>query len=700
MDPLGAAAAASSAPPRPGRRSASPSRRRPARAARPGRPRCRRRAAARGSRSWRQPRRPRPPAPRLTGCADRRGLRSPSEAPVEPGDRLARGRSSVDPGLRLPAEDEQRDLARQPAHHHGLRAPSLSTARDPVVAFSIVTPTGCAAGQRPCRRCGPSPTAASRSSSPRSRGRPVRLRAADVLVVHEVLQRVQQSRRASARRTATTAADRARSLSTSTAKSRAADPPRLEVGQPRQRRQHDAGRGGAALADQQVHHEVLDGPLAAQGRLVLADLEGGVAQGGALGLRHPCHADPRGVASMRPTRRLGPVTARERGTLRDGFARPRRRDPARAVDLHPLHAGQRAVRRADRRRRLGARLVHRPRRAAGLRDRRHPAGRAARRSSRCSSAVAILRAVGIVARRLGAGVMQYRMQAHYRRDVTRQYLRLPMSWHQQHPTGQLLSNANSDVEAAWAPIAPLPMAVGTVAMMVIAVAQMLFTDLVLALVGLLVFPLVIAANVRLPAAPVAADDPRPGAARRAQRGRARVLRRRAGGQDARPRDRGDRALRRTRRTSCATTNIRAGRIRAAFDPVLEALPNLGVLAVLAVGVVRVRAGPDRPRRRGHGRLPADDRGLPDPLARLAARRVPAQRGRLRPGAGRARRDRRDGVRRPRGRRRAGAGRPARRARPGLPLRRRPGAARRPRLHRRARPHRRRRRRDRVAARAR
>ena len=74
--------------------------------------------------------------------------------------------------------------------------------------------------------------------------------------------------------------------------------------------------------------------------------------------------------------------------------------------------------------------------------------------------VAILRAVGIVARRLGAGVMQYRMQAHYRRAVTRQYLSLPMEWHQRHPTGQLLSNANADVEAAWGPIAPLPMAVG------------------------------------------------------------------------------------------------------------------------------------------------------------------------------------------------------------------------------------------------
>ena len=70
-----------------------------------------------------------------------------------------------------------------------------------------------------------------------------------------------------------------------------------------------------------------------------------------------------------------------------------------------------------------------------------------------------------------------------------------MAWHQQHPTGELLSNANSDVEAAWAPIAPLPMAVGTLAMMVIAIAQMLFTDLPMALVGLLVFPLVMVVNV-------------------------------------------------------------------------------------------------------------------------------------------------------------------------------------------------------------
>ena len=96
-------------------------------------------------------------------------------------------------------------------------------------------------------------------------------------------------------------------------------------------------------------------------------------------------------------------------------------------------------------------------------------------------------------------------------------------------------------------------------------------------------------------------------------------------------------------------NIRAGRIRAAFDPTLAALPNLGVLVVL---VGRRLARPQRrhrPGRRRDRRLPAHDRLLPDPLDRLAAGRVPAQRGRLPPGQRRARRDRRDAVRRPRGR---------------------------------------------------
>ena len=203
--------------------------------------------------------------------------------------------------------------------------------------------------------------------------------------------------------------------------------------------------------------------------------------------------------------------------------------------------------------------------------------------------VAILRAVGIVARRLGAGIMQYRMQAHYRRAVTRQYLSLPLEWHQQHPTGQLLSNANSDVEAAWGPIAPLPMAVGTVAMMVIAVGQMIWTDPVMATVGLMVFPAVITANVlyqRL-SSPLMT---------RAQALRAELSEIAHESFDGAlvvktlGREREETARFAARADELRDVNTRAGRIRAAFDPTLAALPNLGVLVVLAVGVSRVLNG--------------------------------------------------------------------------------------------------------------
>jgi ATP-binding cassette, subfamily B, bacterial len=203
--------------------------------------------------------------------------------------------------------------------------------------------------------------------------------------------------------------------------------------------------------------------------------------------------------------------------------------------------------------------------------------------------VAILRAVGIVARRLGGGIMYYRMQSHTRRGVTRQYLSLPMEWHQRHPTGQLLSNAYSDVEAAWSPIMPLPMALGTVVMMVIAVVQMFIADVVLALVGLLVFPAVVVANLLYQhfSSPLMT---------RAQGLRAEVseiahesfdgaMVVKTLGREVEETDRF-----RAKAHELRDVNIRAGRFRAIFDPTLASLPNLGVLIVLAVGVSRVASG--------------------------------------------------------------------------------------------------------------
>ncbi|RYB95951.1 ABC transporter ATP-binding protein [Nocardioides oleivorans] len=207
--------------------------------------------------------------------------------------------------------------------------------------------------------------------------------------------------------------------------------------------------------------------------------------------------------------------------------------------------------------------------------------------------VALLRAVGIVARRLGGGIMYYRMQSHTRRGVTRQYLSLPMEWHQRHPTGQLLSNAYSDVEAAWAPIMPLPMALGTIVMMVIAVIQMFVADVVMAIVGLLVFPAVVVANLLYQhySSPLMT---------RAQGLRAEVseiahesfdgaMVVKTLGREVEETERF-----RVKVNELRDVNIRAGRIRAVFDPALASLPNLGVLVVLAVGVARVTSGATEP----------------------------------------------------------------------------------------------------------
>lgn len=203
--------------------------------------------------------------------------------------------------------------------------------------------------------------------------------------------------------------------------------------------------------------------------------------------------------------------------------------------------------------------------------------------------VAILRAVGIVARRIGGGLMYYRNQSHTRRAVTRQYLRLPMEWHQRHPTGQLLSNAYSDVEATWAPVMPLPMALGTVVMMVIAVVQMFVADVVMALVGLLVFPAVLAANLLYQkyASPLMtrAQGLRGEVSEIAHESFDGAMVVKTLGREVEETERF-----RAKADELREVNIRAGRIRAVFDPALASLPNIGVLVVLAVGVSRVMEG--------------------------------------------------------------------------------------------------------------
>ena len=202
---------------------------------------------------------------------------------------------------------------------------------------------------------------------------------------------------------------------------------------------------------------------------------------------------------------------------------------------------------------------------------------------------AALKVVGIIARRLGAGIMQFRLQASYRQRVTRRYLDLPLSWHAEHPTGELLSNANSDVEATWYPIAPFPFAVGVIVMLVTTLGLLFVTDPVLALVGSVVFPsiavLTVAYSRRMSPLMTEAQQLRGEVSAVAHESfdGALVVKTlgREGQETARFQERSE---------TLRDVMTRVGRVRGTFDPIMEALPVVGVLAVLLAGTSRVGSG--------------------------------------------------------------------------------------------------------------
>ncbi|BCJ76249.1 hypothetical protein CS0771_57930 [Catellatospora sp. IY07-71] len=203
--------------------------------------------------------------------------------------------------------------------------------------------------------------------------------------------------------------------------------------------------------------------------------------------------------------------------------------------------------------------------------------------------VSALKVLGIFSRRLGAVHLQQSLQARQRKQIVRKYLSLPPAWHRDNPTGALLSNASSDVDAAASPAGSLAYAIATVFLLAGALTALFAVDWTLGLVGVVVFPglvTVFAAYSRLVA-------PRH---RRSQAIRAQVT--------ALAHESFDGALtvkvmgreeHQTARFAAQVGELRGtlvsiGRARAWHDPVIDALPQFGTVAVLIVGAWRCEQG--------------------------------------------------------------------------------------------------------------
>lgn len=203
--------------------------------------------------------------------------------------------------------------------------------------------------------------------------------------------------------------------------------------------------------------------------------------------------------------------------------------------------------------------------------------------------VGVLKGAGVLGRRLGAYTAQYGLQATFRRRVTRQYLRLPIEWHRRHSTGELMSNANADIEAAFFVAAPLPMSFAATLMLIITGVLLVLTDPYLSAIGFAVGPAIGFVNWyfgrRMRAAAEAAQQSRADVSERAHESFDSAIVVKTMGREQAETDRFGRHSEELR-----DRMIEFARIRARFDPLMEALPNAGILLVLLAGAWRVQTG--------------------------------------------------------------------------------------------------------------
>ncbi len=204
-------------------------------------------------------------------------------------------------------------------------------------------------------------------------------------------------------------------------------------------------------------------------------------------------------------------------------------------------------------------------------------------------AVALLRSGGVVLRRYFGNMTARGMHRTWFHRITDTYLRVPLEFFGSRPTGRLLAHADADVERAITVIMPLPLSLGVVVLIGLSIVSLALIDPALMLVGLALFPSLAILNhlySRRVEAPASRTQARLGevssVAHESFEGALLV---KTLGLEAREVERLSVVARELR-----TARLAVGRLRATFEPVLDALPNLGTIALLALGAWRVAEG--------------------------------------------------------------------------------------------------------------
>ena len=222
-------------------------------------------------------------------------------------------------------------------------------------------------------------------------------------------------------------------------------------------------------------------------------------------------------------------------------------------------------------------------------------------AERTAPAVAAVMVVGIsvasgmsvLMRRWFLAMAELRTQRDWRRALLHRYLDLPMDFHRRSDPGELLAHADSDVNTATMVLKPLAFAVSVLVLVIVTMAALFAAHPLLALIAVVVFPALAVISriytrmVEAPSAEVqrrvgevseVAHESFDGAVVVKTLGREPVEVERMRAASERLRD----------------ERIRVGRMRAAFEPAIDALPTLGAIALLVVGAWLVGRGAATP----------------------------------------------------------------------------------------------------------
>jgi len=109
--------------------------------------------------------------------------------------------------------------------------------------------------------------------------------------------------------------------------------------------------------------------------------------------------------------------------------------------------------------------------------------------------IGVLRAIGVVIRRGFAHATQWRIAESLTNEVTDRYVAQPASWHQGQSDGELLARAGVDIDTTINVMAPIPFAMSTVLLLVVASIWLVSVDPMMGLVAVFVIPLLVLVNI-------------------------------------------------------------------------------------------------------------------------------------------------------------------------------------------------------------